>query len=99
MKDQLEKLASMITSYDNKFLPVEVRNRLAGLSRQVSTFQDSMLIQLMNPHSAMEEKIEELDAKLSRSMAERTVYTTQDIASISQIVRFITFSIEITTVS
>ena len=58
-----------------------------------------MFIHLTNPHSAMEEKIEELDAKLSRSIAERTVYTTEDVASIAQIVRFITFSIEITTVS
>ena len=33
LKDQLEKLAEMVTSYDDSSLPVEVSNRLAGLSR------------------------------------------------------------------
>ena len=47
----------------------------------------------------MEEKTKEVDKILSRSIVQRSVYATEDVASIAQIVRFITGSIEIITVS
>lgn len=47
----------------------------------------------------MEEKIEEINGKLARSIAERIVFTAADVASIAEIVQFITFSIEVTMVS
>jgi hypothetical protein len=53
----------------------------------------------MDRRSAMEEKIEELNGKLARSIAERIVFTAADVASIAEIVQFITFSIEVTMVS
>jgi hypothetical protein len=53
----------------------------------------------MDLRSAMEEKIEELNGKLARSIAERIVFTAADVASIAEIVKFITFSIEVTMVS
>ena len=50
-------------------------------------------------HRALEEKRLALEKKLDRSLATRIVFSTEDNQFLAQVLREITFSIEVTTVT
>ena len=100
LHEQVEKLAKMIEASQNQSpASSNLRDRLDGLRRYVilwiltfRTRMDEM------SYSSLEEKKVALEKKLDRSLATRIVFSTEDGQFLAQIVREMSFSIELTTV-
>ena len=100
LHEQVEKLAKMVEAYQNESpASSNLMDRLDGLHRYVilwilplRTRMDEM------SYSSLEEKKVALEKKLDRSLATRIVFSTEDGQFLAQIVREMSFSIELTTV-
>ena len=101
LHEQVEKLAKMVEAYQSESpASSNFMDRLDGLHRYVilwilplRTWMDEM------SYSSLEEKRVTLEKKLDRSLATRIAFSTEDSEFLTQILREMTPSIEVTTVA